>query len=293
VVQDKLMLAALGTVTDFFNIDETHSMRVTSSNSLRTADGVDVQFKLFQDFSAGSIYPAISVPESGSRSDVLIRLIQPDNLKTVLDAAPGMTVISESNWGPAVKSAALKFCGHVYFYTSLDMAEEDHARLQSAATQLGLTVECFGPSWAKERSARQKPEAFLSHDSRDKDAVARPLAWELSKLGVPVWYDDFSLRVGDSLREKIETGLKECKRCILVLSPNFISNSGWTKREFDSVFTRELLDQKQIVLPVWVGVTKRQVYEYSPSLADRVAVTWDRGVKYVAGQLAQVVKHAG
>ena len=281
----------MGTVTDFFNIDETHFMRITSSNTLRTADGVDIQFKLFQDFSAGSIYPAFLVPESGTRADVLIQLIQPRSLDTVLGAAPKMTLVSDSALAATVKSAALKFCGHVYFYTALDMTDEEYARVQQSATNLGLVVECFGPSWAKERSARLKPEAFLSHDSQDKDVFARPLAWELSKLGVPVWYDEFSLRVGDSLREKIETGIKECKRCVLILSPNFISNSGWTKREFDSVFTRELLDKKKIVLPVWAGVTTRQVFEYSPSLADRMALSWDRGVEYVADQLAKVIKH--
>jgi TIR domain len=80
-----------------------------------------------------------------------------------------------------------------------------------------------------------------------------------------VWFDEYSLNVGDSLRESIERGIKECKRCILVISKNFLGNSGWTKGEFNSVFTRELLENKRLVLPVWHDVTAQEVYEYSPS----------------------------
>jgi TIR domain len=57
----------------------------------------------------------------------------------------------------------------------------------------------------------------------------------------PVWYDEFALKIGDNLRDSIERGLKECRKCVLVLSPNFLTNGGWTKKEFDSIFTREIL----------------------------------------------------
>lgn len=93
----------------------------------------------------------------------------------------------------------------------------------------------------------------------------------------PVWYDEFSLKVGDRLRESIERGLKEASKCILVLTPNFLSNGGWTKTEFNSIFTRELIEKNDVILPVWAGVTKEQVYEYCPMLADRVGAQWSKG----------------
>ncbi len=55
-----------------------------------------------------------------------------------------------------------------------------------------------------------KTELFISHASEDKDEVARPLAEELTRLGFRVWYDEYSLRLGDSLREKIDEGLANC-----------------------------------------------------------------------------------
>ncbi|MDF0581049.1 toll/interleukin-1 receptor domain-containing protein [Bradyrhizobium yuanmingense] len=93
--------------------------------------------------------------------------------------------------------------------------------------------------------------------------------------------------MGDSLRGGIETGLKECPKCILILTPNFLANNGWSKREYDSIFTRELVEKQQVVLPVWSGVNAADVYEYSPILADRVAVNWSLGVEEVARRLVR------
>lgn len=106
----------------------------------------------------------------------------------------------------------------------------------------------------------------------------------------PVWYDEFSLKVGDSLRESIEIGLKECSKCILVITPNFLGNGGWSKREYDSIFTRELIEKQKVILPVWHEVSKEQVYEYSPILADRVAVQWSLGLTEVTRKLLHAIE---
>jgi hypothetical protein len=49
-------------------------------------------------------------------------------------------------------------------------------------------------------------DVFISHASEDKDSFVRPLATELRKNGLRVWYDEFSLRLGDSLNESIKQG---------------------------------------------------------------------------------------
>jgi len=139
----------------------------------------------------------------------------------------------------------------------------------------------------------EKPLAFISHDSRDKEELVRELAQELSRLMCPVWYDEYSLRVGASLRKSIETGLKETRNCIVVLSPNFLSNEGWGKAEFDSVFTREILEKQNVMLPVWHNVTVEQVYEYSPRLADKVGLNTKIGVKELARKLSNEIKRTG
>ena len=53
----------------------------------------------------------------------------------------------------------------------------------------------------------KKWDLFISHTSEEKESVARPLAEELRKRGLSVWYDEFTLYLGDSLRKKIDEGL--------------------------------------------------------------------------------------
>jgi len=59
-----------------------------------------------------------------------------------------------------------------------------------------------------------------------------------------------------------------------LITPNYLNNPGWSKKEFNSIFTRELIMDERIVLPIWYEVTKKDVYNYSPSLADTYALKW-------------------
>lgn len=154
----------------------------------------------------------------------------------------------------------------------------------SAASESPLTRSAPIP-----RLSQKRRLAFISHDSRDKRTIVRPIAETLRSLGCLIWYDDYSLRVGQSLRESIERGIRQCHKCILILTPHFLSNKGWTRREFNSVFTRELIERRDIVLPVWAGVSAREVFEYSPALADRVAARWSDGVTILCEQLVQEI----
>ena len=112
---------------------------------------------------------------------------------------------------------------------------------------------------------------------------------QLSKMLCPVWFDEFSLKVGDNLRESIERGLKNCRKCIVIVSPHFLSNNGWTKTEFDSIYTREIIEKDNVMLPVWHNVTEKDVYDYSPSLKNRYAASSDQGVEEVARQLYKAI----
>ena len=56
-------------------------------------------------------------------------------------------------------------------------------------------------------------DLFISHASEDKDDFVRPLAETLQGLGLKVWYDEFSMKVGDSLRRKIDSEpYRVCRR---------------------------------------------------------------------------------
>ena len=163
----------------------------------------------------------------------------------------------------------------VFIYSETELSAADTTKLLNESESLGHKLLFRSRDYVHIRTSLEAPLAFISHDYRDKEDVARPIAINLQKMLCPVWYDEFSLKVGDNLRESIEKGLKECKKCVLVLSPYFFSNNGWTKREFDSIFTREILEQNRLVLPIWHGITKHEVYEYSPSLLNIKGLNWD------------------
>ncbi len=112
-------------------------------------------------------------------------------------------------------------------------------------------------------------DVFISHASEDKDEIVRSLANALVSQGLSVWYDEFSLRIGDSLRQTIDRGLATSRVGLVVLSPSFI-NKGWTNYELDGIVTRAVSGE-QILLPIWHNITKQQVVDFSPSLADKVA----------------------
>ena len=131
-------------------------------------------------------------------------------------------------------------------------------------------------------------DVFISHASEDKDAVARPLAEALRKNGLTVWYDEFELRIGDSLRRKIDKGIANSNFGVIVISRDFISK-GWTNYELDGLITRAV-NGEQTMLPVWHNVTKREVINYSPSLADKLArSTTDFTVEEIADEITDLI----
>ena len=112
----------------------------------------------------------------------------------------------------------------------------------------------------------KKYDLFISHASEDKDAIVRPLATELERLTVRVWYDEFSLKLGDSLSASIDKGLKESWFGLLVLSKSFLGKN-WPEYEYRSLLTRQI-DGENVILPLWYGVTKEEVRGFSLFLAD-------------------------
>ncbi len=132
-------------------------------------------------------------------------------------------------------------------------------------------------------------DVFICHAGEDKDAFVRPLAHALRARNVEVWYDEFALRIGDSLRRKIDQGLIACRFGVVVLSPSFF-DKGWPNYELDGLVTREVAGGRQLILPVWHNVTKADVMGYSPSLADKLArSTTDVTIDALADEIAGVV----
>jgi hypothetical protein len=284
----------MATLQQYYETDFSHSVRV---HGIFTHEGENIEGVVLYDLSAHSAFLTCRILGVGRTYDFFVgfmRMLQYGSTtlhfasKITLPAAkqfPGALQIQNNEQlgieyqffgDPTWKSGReITATRRVFIYSDTDLSSEDIVRLQAVAETLGHKLQFRDAKYVQGRTKFETPLAFISHDSRDKEGVARPIATTLQRMLCPVWYDEFSLKVGDHLRESIEKGLRECKRCILVLSPNFFANNGWTKKEFDSIFTREVIEEANLVLPVWHGVTKHQVYEYSPSLLNVKGLDWN------------------
>lgn len=155
------------------------------------------------------------------------------------------------------------------------------ASVSSLVRELPPDIESSGDSF----------DVFISHASEDKDAVVRPLANALRARGLRVWYDEFELRIGLSLRRTIDRGIARSRFGVVVLSRSFFSK-GWPAYELDGLVTRSV-SEDQILLPVWHDVTKQAVVDFSPSLADKLArSTATHTVDEIADEIADVIRAA-
>ena len=107
-------------------------------------------------------------------------------------------------------------------------------------------------------------------------------------MGFRIWYDEFELTVGDSLRRSIDKGLVNSRYGIIVLSRAFFEKN-WPQYELNGLTAREMEGHK-VILPVWHNITKEEILSYSPPLADKVAVvTSGKTIGRVAKALAEVL----
>lgn len=149
-------------------------------------------------------------------------------------------------------------------------------------------ISSITPNVGEEIESQFKWDVFISHASEDKDTFVRKLATELQAHGLLVWYDDFTLKIGDSLRKSIDKGLAQSRYGVVVLSPNFF-NKNWPQDELNGLVVRERHGEK-VILPVWLNVDQDDVAKYSPIIADRVAAKASYGVEKVISSLLEVIR---
>ncbi len=123
-------------------------------------------------------------------------------------------------------------------------------------------------------------DAFVSHAWEDKETFVRPLVEALGRLGVSLWYDEVSLKLGDSLSGSIDRGIAKSRNGIVVVSPAFLQKK-WPEAELHALMTRRIEDKLKL-LPIWHNVGRAEVAAFSPLLADLVALQ-------TAGRTAQDV----
>jgi len=134
-------------------------------------------------------------------------------------------------------------------------------------------------------------DVFISHAGEDKEAVAEPLATELRARGLKVWLDKTELRIGDSLRRKIDYGLAHSTFGLVILSKSFFAK-GWPQYELDGIIGLSV-NGDQRMLPIWHEISRDEIARQSPSLVDKIARnTAINTIAEIADEISEVVRDA-
>jgi len=174
--------------------------------------------------------------------------------------------------------ATLEFLGtYPYSFGELSITSKGEYLFQEWAS--GASVQSSGGQ--RMSSTDCDYDCFICHASDDKARFADALAQRLREAGCKVWYDDFELKVGDSLRRKIDEGLLRSRHGVVVLSPAFFRKD-WPQKELDGLAA---LARERGILPVWLDVTKEDIVRSSPTLADIKAARASDGLDAVVRAL--------
>lgn len=148
------------------------------------------------------------------------------------------------------------------------------SRIEELQNMTASTIPITATPIVGDNEEQNMPEydVFVSHAWEDKDDFVDEFVDELRNLGIKVWYDTSEIKWGDSMRKRIDGGLRKSRFGVAVLSPNYISEGKyWTKAELDGLFQLDSIGGK-VLLPIWHNLTKKEVMEYSPIIASKLAM---------------------
>jgi hypothetical protein len=100
-----------------------------------------------------------------------------------------------------------------------------------------LGLETGAIETVTDETTHEVPRLYLAHASEDHETLAKPLAHTLMANGIDVWFDEWEVRTGNSLRRKMEEGLANCTHFVVLLTPNSI-HKPWVEAEIDAGFVR-------------------------------------------------------
>lgn len=200
-----------------------------------------------------------------------------------------LQVPSSGRWHAVVDMRGLRGNVRAAFRVINASAVQPLPPIRDRRPALREIAENFSEATPEPTETGQEYDVFISHASEDKESVVRPLATQLREQGLEVWYDEFELRIGDSLRRKIDAGIAGARFGIVVLSKPFFAK-GWPAYELDGLVTMSV-SGRQVLLPLWHEISKDEVVSASPSLADKVALrTSDYTIEEIAAEIASVVR---
>lgn len=242
---------------------------------------------------------------------------QPSVVELLVHSTAKMVQSSYDNWNGGTYGYALNLHAPAHLYSAIEERIPDLERelldratpflrgfenesLESIVITLELEADESwrenATKWLQQQKVVKHPsinsekyDFFLSHATEDKDAFARPLATKLRDSGARVWFDEFTLTIGDGLHGAIDKGLAKSRFGIVVLSPSFFAKN-WPQYELDGLTAKQIMGEK-VILPIWHGIDRDGIAAHGPPLADMLAFTTSgMGIDAMVTELVSLIR---
>jgi len=125
--------------------------------------------------------------------------------------------------------------------------EEKYYLLLEKAWIDGILNDNIIELWFGKDQALKGTRVFLCHASIDKPIVNR-VATDLARLEIAPWLDSWKIRAGDSIPQKISSGIKDSDCVVVFLSKNAVT-SHWVEREWQAKYWDEIQRNEVLVIP--------------------------------------------
>jgi hypothetical protein len=128
-------------------------------------------------------------------------------------------------------------------------------------------------------------DLFISYASENRNLV-----WHFIQVAyragiIRFWWDNLSIKVGESIPQEIDSGLLNSRYMVAFLTKEYFAKY-WTKEELDSMRM-----QSKRILPIWVEVNSKDVKSFSPSIASRKALIYEDNMEWIVDQIASVLEN--
>ena len=177
----------MGTIREYFDT-ELREMAIHKKWEMRAEDHRhlgDIIAKIAYNFDANAKYWYFFIDEGlDVASSVAVLLNAPETSECKLSSdGDGVEVHSFfSDYSERQVSSTLVFTRRINLYVDADLTPFSREELSKRAAQEGFFISIKDREYARKRTEVEKPLAFISHDFRDKEALVRELALEMSKL---------------------------------------------------------------------------------------------------------------
>lgn len=102
-----------------------------------------------------------------------------------------------------------------------------------------------------------------------------------------IWYDEFEIKPGMSIRESVDKGLSFCDVGLIILSSNYF-NKRWTIWELNGII-QKMLSGKALIIPIWLDITHSELLGISPPLADILGISSNQDLSDIALEIHNLI----